>query len=62
MKLSFLAQSEWGLKPLMNLFCTVEFVYSGFVCNVNSPIMLHLCGPDGIFYMHFDSLETSIRQ
>jgi len=30
-----------GLKPLVNLFCTVEFVYNGFVCNVNSPIMLH---------------------
>jgi len=29
--------------------------------------MLHiwcyiLCGPDGILYMHFNSLETSIRQ
>jgi len=30
-----------GLKPLVNLFYTVEFVYNGFVCNVNSPITLH---------------------
>ena len=41
LKLTFLVQSEWGLKPLINLFCTVEFVYNGFVCNVDSPIMLH---------------------
>jgi len=40
-KLISLVQSEWGLKPLINLFCTVEFVYNGFVSNVNSPIMLH---------------------
>jgi len=31
-----------GLKPLGNLFHTVEFVYNGFVCNVNSPITLHV--------------------
>jgi len=29
------------LKPYVNLFYTVEFVYNGFVCNVNSPITLH---------------------
>ena len=33
--------TEWGLKPLVNLFYTVEFVYNGFVCNVNSPTTLH---------------------
>jgi len=31
------------LKPLVNLFYTVEFVYNGFVCNVNSPMTLHFC-------------------
>jgi len=25
----------------VNLFYTVEFVYNGFLCNVNSPITLH---------------------
>jgi len=29
------------LKPLVNLFYTVEFVYNDFVCYVNSPITLH---------------------
>ena len=29
-----------GLKPLVNLFYAVEFVYNGFVSNVNSPITL----------------------
>ena len=33
--------SEWGLKPYVNLFYTVEFVYNDFLCNVNSPITLH---------------------
>jgi len=41
LKLTFLVQSEWGLKPLINLFYTVEFVHNGFVRGVNSPIMLH---------------------
>jgi len=41
LKLTFLVQSWWGLKPHINLFCTIEFVYNGFVCNVNSPMMLH---------------------
>ena len=41
LKLTFLVRSEWGLKPLINLLCTVEFVYNGFVCNINSRIMLH---------------------
>ena len=41
LKLTFLVQPEWGLKPLINLFYTIEFAYNGFVCNVNSPIMLH---------------------
>jgi len=30
-----------GLKPLVNLFYTVESVYNGFVCSVNSSITLH---------------------
>ena len=30
-----------GLKRLVNLFYTVEFVYNGFVYDVNSPIKLH---------------------
>ena len=29
------------LKPYVNLFYTVEFVYNGFLCNANSPIALH---------------------
>ena len=40
-EINFLVQSEWGLKPYINLFYTVEFVYIGFLCNVNSPIKLH---------------------
>ena len=38
---NFLVWSKWGLKPYVNLFYTVEFVYNGFLCNVNSPITLH---------------------
>jgi len=34
-------KSEWGLKPYVNLFYTVEFVCNDFLCNVNSPITLH---------------------
>jgi len=30
-----------GLKTLVSLFYIVEFVYNGFVCNVNSPTTLH---------------------
>ena len=41
LKLTFAVRSEWGLKPLVNLFYTVEFVYEVFVCNVSSPITLH---------------------
>jgi len=41
LKLAFLVSSEGGLKPLVNLLYIVEFVYNGFVCNVNSPITLH---------------------
>ena len=29
------------LKPYINLFHTVEFLYNGFLCNVNSPMALH---------------------
>jgi len=29
------------LQPLENLFYIVEFVYNGFVCNINSPVTLH---------------------
>ena len=38
---NFFSLIRMGLKPLVNLFYTVEFVYSGFVGNVNSPITLH---------------------
>jgi len=38
---NFFGLIRMGLKPLVNLFYTVEFVYNGFVCNVNSPITLH---------------------
>jgi len=38
---NFFSLIRMGLKPLVNLFYTVEFVYNGFVCNVNSPITLH---------------------
>ena len=41
LKVTFSVYSEWGLKPLVYLFYTVEFVYNGFACNVNSPITLH---------------------
>ena len=41
LKLTFLVWSKLGLKPLENLFYIVEFVYNGFVCNINSPITLH---------------------
>jgi len=34
-----------GPQPLVNLFYTFEFVYNGFVCNVNSPITLHFVRP-----------------
>ena len=37
----YFLRPEWGLKPLVILFYAVEFVYNGFVCNVNSPITLH---------------------
>ena len=42
---NFLVESEWSLKPNVNLFYTVQFVYNGFVCNVNSPITLHVVRP-----------------
>jgi len=29
-----------GPKTLVNLFYTVDFVYNGFVCDVNSPVAL----------------------
>jgi len=38
LKITFLVSSEWGLKPLVNLFYAVEFIDNGFVSNVNSPI------------------------
>jgi len=38
---NFFSLIRMGLKPLVNLFYTVESVYNGFVCNVNSPIKLH---------------------
>jgi len=41
LKLIFFFQYEWGLKPFVNLFYTVDFIYNGFICNVNSPVMLH---------------------
>jgi len=41
LKLNFLVQSEWGVKSLVNMFYTVEFVYNGFVCNANSRITLY---------------------
>jgi len=59
---NFFSLIRMGLKPLVNLFYTLEFVYNGFVCNVNSPITLHFVRPDGIFHMHFNSLVTSFRQ
>jgi len=37
LKLTFLVSSEWGLKPHMNLFYTVEFVYNGFVLTLIRP-------------------------
>jgi len=40
-EINLLLLSEWGLKPYVNLFYTVEFVYNGFPCNVNSPLTLH---------------------
>ena len=40
LKQTFLVYSEWGLKPFVNLFYTIEFVYNGLVSN-NSPITLH---------------------
>jgi len=30
-----------GMKPYVNLFYRVEFVYNGYVWSVNSPITLH---------------------
>jgi len=38
---NFFSLIRMGLKPLVILFYTLEFVYNGFICNVNSPIMLH---------------------
>ena len=38
---NFFSLIRMGLKPLVNLFYTVEFVYNGFVSNVNSPKTLH---------------------
>ena len=38
---NFFSLIRMGLKPLVNLFYTVEFVYNGFICNVNSPLTLH---------------------
>ena len=61
LKVTFLVWSEWGLKPLVNLFCNVEFAHNAFVGNVNSPITLYLFGPDSIFYMHFHSLIHCIE-
>jgi len=61
---NFLVYSEFGLKPPVNLFYIVEFVYNGFVGNVNSPITLHFVRSQWhrLLYMHFNSLMTSIRQ
>jgi len=38
LKLAFLVLSELGLKLLVSLFYIVEFVYNGFLCNVNLSI------------------------
>jgi len=50
------------LKPLVNLFYTLEFVYNRFISNVNSPITLHFVRSGGIYHMHFNSLILLIRQ
>ena len=64
LKLTFLVKSEWGLKTLVNLFYTVEFVYNGFVCNVNLPITLHFLRSwwHLSHALHFNSLIMSIGQ
>jgi len=60
---NFFSFIRMGLKPLVNLFYTVEFVYNGFVCNVNPPITLHFVRSRYvIFHMHFNSLVKLFRQ
>jgi len=43
------------MKLLVNLFYTVEFVYSGCVCNINSPITLHFVRSRWDLLQHFNS-------
>jgi len=38
---NFFSLIRMGPETSVNLFYTVKFVYKGFVCDVNSPTMLH---------------------
>jgi len=57
LKLTFLVSSELGPKPLENLFNIVDsFITASYVTSIRLERYI-LFGPDGIFYIYFNSLK-----